>query len=78
MKAVTVNLPDSLAQKTQELAQKDGISVDTFVSIAVSEKVSSWIRDEDLQARAGRASREKFDRALEQVPDAPPVPGDEM
>lgn len=31
-----------------------------------------------LQERAARASREKFDAAMAQVPDAAPLPGDEV
>jgi hypothetical protein len=44
----------------------------------VAEKISGWLTEDDLGQRARRASREKYDAALAQVPDAPPVPGDEL
>lgn len=75
---MNIALPDSLARKVDELASRDGISADQFVSLAVSEKISSWITEEDWQLRASRASREKFEQALAQVPDVPPLPGDEL
>jgi hypothetical protein len=42
------------------------------------QKVSGWLTEDDLDQRARRASREKYDAALAQVPDASPVPGDEL
>jgi hypothetical protein len=77
MTAINVNLPDSVARKAGELAAKDGVTFDQFISAAVAEKISGWLTEEDLGQRAQRASREKFDAALAQVPDAPPVLGDE-
>ncbi|HEY5233776.1 MAG TPA: toxin-antitoxin system HicB family antitoxin [Verrucomicrobiae bacterium] len=78
MTAINVKLPDSIARKAGELAAKDGVSFDQFISAAVAEKISGWLTEDDLDQRARRASREKYDEALAQVPDAPPVPGDEL
>jgi len=78
MTAINVKLPDSIVKKAGELAAKDGVSLDQFVSTAVAEKVSAWLTEDDLDIRARRASREKFDGALAQVPNVPPVPGDEI
>ncbi len=78
MTAINVKLPDSVARKAGELAAENGVSFDQFISAAVAEKISSWLSEDDLDQRARRASREKFDAALAQVPDAPPVPGDEL
>ena len=36
------------------------------------------LTEDDLDQRARRASREKYDAVLAQVPEAPPVPGDEL
>ncbi len=78
MTAINVKLPDSIAKKAGELAAKDGVSFDQFVSTAVAEKISSWLTEEELDKRARRASREKFEAALAQVPNVPPLPGDEL
>ena len=78
MTAINVQLPDSVAKKAGELAAKDGVSFDQFISAAVAEKISGWLTEDDLDKRARRASREKFDAALAQVPNVPPLPGDEL
>jgi hypothetical protein len=78
MTAINIKLPDSVARKAGELAARDGVSFDQFISAAVGEKISGWLTEDDLDQRARRASREKYDAALAQVPDAPPVPGDEL
>ncbi len=78
MTAINVKLPNSIAKKAGELAAKDGVSFDQFVSTAVAEKVSGWLTEDDLDHRARRARRKKFDAALAQVPDVRPVPGDEI
>ena len=78
MTAINVKLPDSIKKKAGELAAKDGVSFDQFVSAAVAEKVSGWLTADDLDKRAPRASRKKFDAALAQVPNLPPMRGDEL
>ena len=78
MTAINVKMPDSLKKKASELAAKDGVSFAQFVSAAVAEKVSGWLTEDDLDQRARRASRKKFNAALAQVPDVRPTPGDEI
>lgn len=78
MTAINVKLPDSILRKADELAAKDGVSLDQFVSSAVAEKLSGWLTEDEQDKRARRASREKFDAALAQVPNGLPMPGDEI
>lgn len=78
MTAINIKLPDSIKKKAGELAAKDGVSFAQFVSAAVAEKVSGWLTEEDLDQRARRASRKKFNAALAQVPKVPPMRGDEL
>jgi hypothetical protein len=78
MTAINIKLPDSLLKKAGELASQDGISIDQFVSLAVTEKLSGWIGEDAVQRRARRASRKKFDAALAQVPDVLPPHHDKL
>ena len=48
MTAINVQLPDSVAKKAGELAAKDGVSFDQFISAAVAEKISGWLTEDDL------------------------------
>jgi len=76
MTEVNIKLPDSVARKAEELARQDGITMDQFVSSAVSEKLSGWILENYIAERAKRASRAQFEEALQQVPDVEPEEGD--
>jgi hypothetical protein len=50
MSILTVNLPDSLHKSLHELAQRDGISVDQFIAIAVAEKMAALMTETYLGA----------------------------
>jgi hypothetical protein len=78
MTAINVKMPDSLKKKAGELAAKDGVSFAQFVSAAVAEKVSGWLTEDDLDQRAKRASRKKYNAALAQVPNVPADGNDKL
>lgn len=69
MSTLSVNLPNSLSHKLEELSAQEGIPVDQFIATAVAEKMSALLAEEYLEERGRRASREKYERALAQVPD---------
>jgi uncharacterized protein (DUF1778 family) len=72
MSAISLRLADSLHRTVRDAAHKEGVSINQFISTAVAEKLSALLTEEILEARAKRASREKFERALAAVPDLPP------
>lgn len=78
MRALNINLPDSLVAKMEELSKKDGISLEYFVSLAVAEKISSWVTDGFIQDRAKRANKEKYLQVLKLVPDREPLEHDKL
>jgi len=57
-------------------AAKEGVSINQFIASATLEKLAAISTQEYLEARANRGSREKFEAALAQVPDAEPDPPD--
>lgn len=78
MTTLSVRLPDSLHKQIRELARKDGISINQFMSSAAAEKLAALMTVEYLEQRAKRASREKFEAALEMLPDTEPEPYDKL
>lgn len=78
MSTVSVRIPESIYEKIKEVAERDGITVDQFLASAASEKLAAFMGEEYLEQRARRSSKEAFERALAQVPDVPPDPGDEF
>jgi ssDNA-binding replication factor A large subunit len=73
-----INLPKSLNHKIEELSEREGIAADQFIATAVAEKMSALLTEEYLEERGSRASREKYEQALAQVPDVEPEERDRI
>lgn len=78
MSSQSINLPNSLSRKLEELSAQEGITIDQFIAPAVAEKVSALLTEEYLEERGRRASREKYERALAQVPEVEPEERDRI
>jgi uncharacterized protein (DUF1778 family) len=78
MSTISLRLPDSLHKQIRRLAEQDGISVNQFITIAATEKVAALLTVDNLEERAKRGSREKFEAALAQLPDAEPDDYDKL
>lgn len=78
MSTISLRLPNSLHEKARELARRDSISVNQFITLAVAEKISALLTAEYLKERASRGTRAKFEAAMAQVPDAEPEEYDRL
>lgn len=78
MKTLTAHLPENLFRQVERFAQKEHISLDQVVTIALSAQVSAWMTKDYLRERAERGSWEKFQRVLEKVPDVEPDEHDKL
>jgi len=78
MKAIELKMPDEIYQKLENLASQDHQSVNVFASRKLEEFASAVEDFKELERRAQRASREKFESSMAKVPNVPPVPGDEL
>lgn len=78
MSTITLTLPPSLHDQAKAMAERDQISVDQFVALAVAEKLSALMTEDYLKARAARGDRARFDQVLAKVPDGDPDPGDRI
>jgi hypothetical protein len=72
MSIVNIQIPDSLHKSLNELANRDGISIDQFVSSAIAEKIAALMTEGYLKERAKRGSRAKYEAILAKVPDVEP------
>ena len=75
---VQASIPDFLVRQAEEVARREGISVDSVISIALSSQVSAWKVRDSFEQRAVRGNREDLAEILSHACDAAPVPGDEM
>ena len=70
-----VSLPEDVYRKAAELAAREHMSLEEFVSAVLSEQLAAR---EYLARRAARASEEKFRAALDKVPDVEPEECDRL
>lgn len=78
MSALSLRLPESIHRHIKEVAKLEGISINQFISSAVSEKISALMTEDYLKNRAGRAKKEDFKKILVNVPNRKPLSGDEI
>jgi hypothetical protein len=78
MSAFSLRLPESLHEAVRDLARRENVSINQFITIALAEKVSALMTEEYLQQRAGRGSRQKFEAAMAKVADVEPDERDRL
>ena len=78
MSTLSLRLPESLHKQLKEVAKREGISINQFISTAVAEKMSALMTEDYLTERAVKGRREKFERVLAKVPDVEPHEDDRI
>jgi uncharacterized protein (DUF1778 family) len=78
MSALSLRLPQSIHHHIREIAKKEGVSINQFISSAVSEKISALMTEDYLKKRAKRSKKDDFRKVLAKVPSRKPLPGDEL
>lgn len=74
-----LRLPASLKDAVARLAKDDGVSLNQWITVAVAQKVGAVeVASEHLVQRAAKAKPGDLERYLDDAPDVPPVPGDEL
>ncbi len=77
MSALNLRLPDSIYRHIKEVAKKEGVSINQFISTAVTEKISAIMTEDYLKGRAARVKKNDLKKLLAKVPDREPLAGDE-
>jgi len=78
MSALNLRLPDSIHRHIRDIAREDGVSINTFITSAVAEKISAITTEDYITARAKNARKGAFKKVLDRVPKREPLPGDEL
>ncbi|MBI1993184.1 MAG: toxin-antitoxin system HicB family antitoxin [Deltaproteobacteria bacterium] len=78
MSTISLRLPDSLHKQVRKLAEKESVSINQLVTLALAEKISALLTEEYLETRAKRGSRKKFERAMAKVPKVEPEEYDRL
>jgi predicted transcriptional regulator len=77
-KTMSLRLPDSIHRQLKALAERDGVSMNHMVTLAVAEKTAALLTLDYLEARAARGDRQTFEAALAAVPDREPDSRDRL
>ena len=78
MSTLSLRLPDSIHRHIREIAKIEGVSINQFVSSAVSEKISAIMTEDYLKGRAKKAKKSDLKKVLDKVPKRKPILGDEF
>ena len=75
---LNAQVPDALYKQVVSLAEKEKMSIDQLVAIALSAQVSAWMTKDYLEEKAKRGSWEKFQQVLLKVADLEPENYDKL
>lgn len=78
MSTLSVRLPESLHKRLKEMADKEGVSMNQFITLAITEKVSTLLTVDYLEKRAQRGDQKAFEKLLDKVPDTEPEEFDKL
>jgi len=78
MSTLSLRLPDSLHKEVKSLAQKEGVSINQFISSAVAEKMSALLTESYLKERSLKGNKKSFFEAMSKVPDVEPSDEDKL
>jgi len=78
MKAIELKMPDEVYKKLENLASQDHQSVNAF-ALRKLEELARAVEDlKELERRAQRGNRGKFEASMAKVPTVPPIAGDDL
>jgi predicted transcriptional regulator len=78
MSTISLRLPDSLHRQVRKLAEKENVSINQLITLALTEKMSALLTEEYLEERAKRGNRKRFQRAMAKVPKVTPEEYDRL
>jgi hypothetical protein len=78
MTTIQAQVPELVLEQARVLAERERIPIEQLITLAVTQSVGVWSHESYIAHRASHASRAAFDEALAEVPDVPPMPGDEL
>ena len=67
MSTLSLRLPDSIHRHIKDIAKREGVSINQFISTAVSEKISAILTEEYLRSRAERAKPDTLKTILGRI-----------
>ncbi|MDJ1169863.1 CopG family transcriptional regulator [Roseofilum sp. BLCC_M154] len=78
MNSYFLQLPDEVLKEIKRLAEENQVSMDRWLLSAITEKIEAQRTVHLLESYAKQADYSRFDKILDKIPNAEPLPGDEL
>lgn len=78
MSSLTVRIPESLHNGLREISKREGVSINQYIALAVTEKMSVINTLDAISERKKEGKKEDMLHVLAKVKPRHPLPGDEM
>jgi predicted transcriptional regulator len=78
MSTISLRLPESLHEQLRELAKRENVSMNQFITLALAEKIAALTTEDYFRERAERGDRYRFERVMAKVPDTEPCADDAL
>ena len=72
MSTLSIRIPKYLHERLKKIVATDSTSINQFITSALAEKIAALETESYLEQRSKRASKKKFRRVLDKVPDVVP------
>jgi len=78
MTTITAELPDTLLRRAKNVAEREGMTLDQFLAMALSGQLSSWDTARTVEDHVKRRGWEKMRELLSNAPDVEPEEYDRL
>jgi hypothetical protein len=78
MTTINANIPDSLFRHVQSIAEREEITIEQFIALALAGQVASWEAGREFEQRAKRGDWKRAIEILDKAPDVEPPPEDRI
>ena len=75
---ITINVPDDVKAEVEEAAKSVNLSLSDFARLALLQSLARTIKDSRVEERIVPSKGDGWEKLKRHIPDAPPVPGDEL
>ena len=78
MTTISTKMPDSLFNQAKAIADREKITLDELIALALAGQIASWEVGRQFEARKKRGSWKRTLEILDMAPDAEPRPEDRL
>ncbi|ACK70728.1 conserved hypothetical protein [Gloeothece citriformis PCC 7424] len=75
---LNTEIPDALYQQLETLANRENLSIDQLITIALSAQISAWMTKDYIEEKAKQGNWDKFKQVLNKVSEREPLDYDKL